>query len=91
MSRRRRLTAEQIAAAHRSRLLQWTYRGQSFASRIIASCNLCGTNLSVVELPAAVLAEQPDDTTHVCHPLLGGCNHGYALATTTSPAVRGRA
>lgn len=34
--------------------------------------------LAVVKLPPWLKAEQPDDTTHVCHPVLNGCNHGFS-------------
>lgn len=43
------------------------------------SCPQCGAK-SVVPLTRLQLAKQPDDTTHVCHPMLGGCNQGYASA-----------
>lgn len=39
-------------------------------------CSLCQQR-AVVPLPDPVRAEQTDGTTHVCHPLLGGCNHGF--------------
>lgn len=39
--------------------------------------SLCGAH-AIVELPPALKAEQPDDTTHVCLPAVGGCNHGFA-------------
>ena len=42
-------------------------------------CTICGRTRTVVPLPPKLLAEQPDDTTHVCHPALGGCNHGFAV------------
>lgn len=34
---------------------------------------------AVVPLTPSQLAKQPDDTTHVCHPSLGGCNQGYSI------------
>ena len=40
------------------------------------TCALCG-KLAVVKLGPELLAKQADATTHVCHPNLGGCNHGY--------------
>jgi hypothetical protein len=40
-------------------------------------CPMCGA-LAVVPLTPRQLAKQPDDTTHVCHPVFGGCNHGFA-------------
>jgi len=39
-------------------------------------CPMCGRK-SVVPLQADELAEQPDETTHVCHPAISGCNHGF--------------
>ena len=40
-------------------------------------CPRCGV-VAVVPLTPKQLAAQPDDTTLVCHPALGGCNQGYA-------------
>lgn len=40
-------------------------------------CQLCGV-AAVVPLPPSLLAQQTDGTTHVCHPGMGGCNHGFA-------------
>lgn len=40
-------------------------------------CAKCGKR-AVVALSPALLARQPDDTTHVCHPALDGCNHGFS-------------
>lgn len=40
-------------------------------------CQLCGAD-AVVPLPPELLAQQTDGTTHVCHPGMGGCNHGFA-------------
>ena len=42
-------------------------------------CLLCFA-FAVVPLTPQQLAKQPDATTHVCHPALGGCNQGFALA-----------
>lgn len=42
-------------------------------------CPLCKAKASVVALDKETLAQQTDGTTHVCHPLLGGCNHGFAV------------
>lgn len=41
-------------------------------------CSMCGA-LAVLPLDAATLAKQPDGTTHVCHPDVGGCDHGFEL------------
>lgn len=43
----------------------------------IGHCPLCG-HLAICELPPVLLAKQTDGTTLVCHPLHGGCNHGFA-------------
>lgn len=61
----------------------WSYRGRahSLSRKAAKKCPLCGAK-AVVALPAAILAEQPDATTHVCHPLLGGCNHGFEQTVT---------
>ncbi|HKW13093.1 MAG TPA: hypothetical protein VJS69_01265 [Candidatus Krumholzibacteria bacterium] len=41
-------------------------------------CPLCGA-LAVVPLPPFLLAQQPDNTTHVCLPVapFNGCNTGF--------------
>jgi hypothetical protein len=59
-------------------VLHWTYGGVRYASPIVATCPHCKRR-AVIELPAAILSSQPDATTHVCHPLLLGCNHGFKL------------
>ena len=46
-------------------------------SRDVATeCPLCRAK-AVVPLTPPQKAAQPDDTTHVCHPGLDGCNHGF--------------
>lgn len=42
----------------------------------LCACPKCGAHAIVLLTPAQRFA-QPDDTTHVCHPTLGGCNHGF--------------
>ena len=49
-----------------------------------AICPQCH-KLAVVSLTPSQLAKQPDDTTYVCHPCLGGCNQGYAVEAKTCP------
>lgn len=45
--------------------------------------------LAVVPLTPKQLAAQPDATTHVCHPALGGCNQGFELtAPETAPETK---
>ncbi len=43
-------------------------------------CPFCKRQ-AILPLTPAQLKEQPDETTHVCHPWLGGCNHGFAMET----------
>lgn len=43
-----------------------------------ARCPHC-FNRALAPLPPWELAKQPDDTTHVCVPALGGCNQGFAV------------
>lgn len=63
-----------------SQTLRWGYKGERFVSATLERrCPACGRRWSIVELPPSLRAAQPDDTTHVCHPLAGGCNHGFAL------------
>ena len=35
---------------------------------------------AVIPLTLAQRKRQPDATTHVCHPAIGGCNQGFKLA-----------
>jgi hypothetical protein len=61
--------------------MQWTYKGVAYPMPPASErtpCPACNKP-AVVALPAAILAEQSDETTHVCHPLLGGCNGGYVV------------
>ncbi len=45
-----------------------------------SGCPFC-RKMTVVPLTRKQRAAQPDDTTHVCHPSIGGCNQGFAKAT----------
>jgi len=56
---------------------KWIYQGRPYTSRVEAICPFCHRN-AVVRLPARIAAQQTDGTTHVCHPIAGGCNHGFA-------------
>ncbi len=60
----------------------WHIAGAVFTCRVDAVCQFCGA-VALVSLPLPLLQAQPDDTTHVCHPALGGCNHGFSC----KPAV----
>lgn len=50
----------------------------------LCDCPLCGKR-AIVELTPEQRLAQPDDTTHVCHPALGGCNHGFTDSRTREP------
>ena len=52
---------------------------QQHTSDLAMGCPKCG-ELAVVNLPPHELAKQKDGTTHVCHPALGGCNHGFEVS-----------
>ncbi len=39
-------------------------------------CQFC-LAVAIVDLAPHILARQPDETTHVCHPVFGGCNRGF--------------
>lgn len=43
------------------------------------ACQLCGKQALTI-LPPPVLKRQPDRTNVVCHPSLGGCNHGFEMS-----------
>ncbi len=61
--------------------IRWGYQGKSYTSTILPTpCPMCHA-VAVVELPATIAAQQPDGTTHVCHPMARGCNHGFTLAS----------
>ena len=42
-------------------------------------CPSCKKTRTVAILSAADAAKQTDGTVMVCHPLLGGCNAGFAV------------
>ena len=57
--------------------LDWTYEGTPHHSTVLAiPCPHCKA-FALIVLPEALRKTQPDGTTHVCHPLAGGCNHGF--------------
>ena len=53
----------------------------------LCNCPMCEAHAIVALTPEQRLA-QPDDTTHVCHPLLGGCNHGFTDERTREGATK---
>ena len=59
------------------KVIYWSYKGHDYRSTVDRMCPQCGA-FAVIALPPPILAEQPDDTTHVCHPSAGGCNHGFS-------------
>jgi hypothetical protein len=66
--------------------INWMIAGKVYeCEREKGACPFCGAIDSVVELPEPISARQPDGTTHVCHPGLDGCNHGFARAGHVPP------
>ena len=53
---------------------KWSYKGKPYESDHVMHCMFCKL-WRVVALPPDLLAEQPDDTTHVCL----NCGHGFAI------------
>lgn len=47
------------------------------------ACPFCG-EACIALLPLPLAAKQIDGTTHVCHPSIGGCNHGFRRVAPTS-------
>ncbi len=72
--RRGKMKTTSVCAAGR---VVWFEDGAKIEAAPPVACPLCGTS-GVVALPPSLLARQPDDTSHVCHPGLGGCNHGFS-------------
>lgn len=72
--------------------VNWIVNGKAYeTAREPGLCPKCGALDTVTALPAPLLSVQIDGTTHVCHPSLGGCNHGFARTVTPlkySPAAR---
>jgi hypothetical protein len=57
--------------------LTWYMKNQTWWSPILPdACPFCG-KARIVVLPPPLAAKQPDGTTHVCHPSIGGCNYGF--------------
>lgn len=66
---------------------EWVLGGVAYPCSVEARCFFC-TAPAVVRLPPPLREIQPDDTTHVCHPGFGGCNHGFAVTTDVQPKER---
>lgn len=45
----------------------------------VAKCYLCGAH-AIVEVKEEDGVDCSDGTTHMCHPVLEGCNNGFAVA-----------
>ncbi len=59
-------------------LVKWIFTDKTYDCALESgACPFC-LKVAVVQLPPPLLAVQPDDTTHVCHPALDGCNHGFS-------------
>lgn len=59
--------------------ISWIYEGKAYKCAVEpGACPFCYKSGTVTELPPPLRAKQPDGTTHVCHPSLGGCNQGFA-------------
>lgn len=56
----------------------WWIDGKAEETKIEGICPHCFA-YAVAWLPKALLKVQPDDTTLVCVPALGGCNQGFAF------------
>jgi len=57
--------------------IAWAVGSDVFmCTREHGACPFCLVD-AVVALPPPLALAQPDGTTHVCHPVFGGCNHGF--------------
>ena len=60
-------------------VVHWVIEGNRYDVAVLKErCPFCFAH-AVTELPEPLLKVQPDDTTHVCNPAFGGCNHGFAV------------
>lgn len=51
---------------------------RGIGTRVVNPCPKCGKR-SLALLTLEQRQAQPDATMIVCHPLLGGCNHGFSI------------
>lgn len=58
--------------------IHYRLTGENFPPPIPEACPFCGEH-AVTPLPPKLRALQPDGTTHVCNPGLGGCNQGFEM------------
>lgn len=95
------LAAKPAAPAHTGAEMLSEYekdRAEGFTPEVClmsdlkASAKLCPicASLAVVPLTRKQRAAQPDSTTHVCHPTLGGCNQGFGPSSETFGDKAGR-
>jgi hypothetical protein len=56
-------------------------------AEVARPCPSCRTR-AVLPLDAATRAKQNDATTHVCHPVLGGCNQGFTVYNVATPEAK---
>ncbi len=56
----------------------WKIGERTFRVQILPqTCSECGHDETLTGLPEPMRQMQPDKTNVVCHPFLGGCNHGF--------------
>lgn len=70
-------------------MIKWTYKNKEYTSDIETHCQFC-KEFAVIRLPPDIIAEQPDDTTHVCLPAAGGCSHGFSDKPESKPKRKPR-
>lgn len=62
----------------------WFVKGKAYDCVILPrNCPKCGVH-ALVGLPKPVIKAQPDETNIVCHPAIGGCNHGFFMEVLPS-------
>lgn len=64
-------TPQQVAGSR-----DWLLAGEPISNVAKSLCPQCHT-WAIVELTPKQRLSQTDDTTHICHPGLGGCNTGF--------------
>lgn len=69
-----------LVAERGAKDVMWVIDGETYRVEVLPSpCPLCGAEGSMMPLPPPILMQQPDETTHVCNPAFGGCNHGFTM------------
>jgi hypothetical protein len=59
-------------------IITGTHAAPHCDAAIPTTCSLCGAK-AVLPLDSKTRNAQPDATSHVCHPCIGGCNHGFTV------------